>query len=146
MHQRQRMGDLLRRMVPLSWHDVDEILQEQRISSRRFGETAIAMGLCRPEHVWRAWCGQNPDKIESVDLDQIGVDAQAVALIPRDIAMRLNVIPIRVAGDLLVVATSDQNTSDAATALATIVVKQKIRFVIAPAEQIKIALMAYYPA
>ena len=56
--QRQKIGDLLKRLVPLSAHDVDEILHEQRHSQQRFGETAIAMGLCRPEHVWRRGAGR----------------------------------------------------------------------------------------
>ena len=86
--QRQKIGELLMRLVPLSRHDVDEILQEQRATQLRFGETAISMGLCRPEHVWRAWCGQSTDEVEQVDLDEVGVDAQATPLIPREIAMR----------------------------------------------------------
>src|SRR4051794_28284086 len=105
--QRQKIGELLRRMVPLSRHDVDEILQEQRASQLRFGETAISMGLCRPEHVWRAWCGQSSDEIQCVDLDEVGVDSQATPLIAREVAMRFGAIPLRFTSGALLVATSD---------------------------------------
>ncbi len=141
-HQ-QRMGDLLRRLVPLSGHDVDEILQEQRIGSRRFGETAIAMGLCRPEHVWRAWHGQNPDKIELVDLEQVGIDTQSVTRIPRETAMKYGVIPLRVADEQLIVAACESSYRLAISALQLAVI-QKIKFVIAPDTQVWDAIARYY--
>src|SRR5439155_6477219 len=58
---RARIGELLSRMVPLSGHDVEEILQEQSATRRRFGEIALAWGLCKPEHVWDAWGQQSTD-------------------------------------------------------------------------------------
>jgi type IV pilus assembly protein PilB len=142
--QRQRIGELLKRLVPLSTHDVDEILNEQRASQRRFGETAISMGLCRPEDVWRAWCGQSSDQIERVDLDDVGIDAQATPLISRDVAMRFGVIPLRVSGGALVVATSDLCFEEASVGLPPLV-NLKLKFVLAPQEQIHRALGMYYP-
>lgn len=142
--QRQRFGDLLKRLVPLSGHDVDEILNEQRASNLRFGETAISMGLCQPEHVWRAWCGQSSDQIERVDLDEIGIDAQATPLIPRDIAMRFGVIPVRVADGALVVATSDLCFEEAVVGLPPLV-HLRLKFVLASQQEIQSALATYYP-
>src|SRR5438067_12476710 len=107
MSRRARFGELLSRMVPLSGHDVEEILQEQNSNRKRFGEIALAWGLCRPEHVWDAWCQQTADGREVVDLEQIGVDAQAAALLPADTARQLHAIPIRMAGDAVLIATSD---------------------------------------
>jgi hypothetical protein len=143
--QRQRIGELLKRLVPLSAHDVEDILHEQRGTPMRFGETAISMGLCQPEHVWRAWCGQGSDEVQRVDLDQVGVDAQAIPLIARDIAMQFGVIPIRVAGDLLVVATSDLCFEEAVVGLPPLL-HLKLKFVLAPQQQIQKALATYYPA
>jgi type IV pilus assembly protein PilB len=143
--QHQKIGDLLKRLVPLSTHDVDDILNEQRASQLRFGETAISMGLCRPEHVWRAWSGQHSDEIERVDLDEVGVDAQATPLIPREVAMRFGVIPLRVAPDALIVATSDLCFEEAVVGLPPLV-ELKLKFVLAPQEQIQQALMRYYPS
>ena len=143
--QRQKIGDLLRRLVPLSRHDVDEILQEQRATQLRFGETAIALGLCRPEHVWRAWCGQTTDEIQRVNLDEVGVDAQASPLIPREVAMRFGVMPIRVVTGTLMVATSDVCFEEAVVGLPPLV-HLKLKFVLAPQDQIQRALATYYPA
>ena len=142
--QRQKIGEALRRLVPLSTHDVDEILHEQRANNMRFGETAIAMGLCRPEHVWRAWSGQHSDQVEQVDLDEVGIDSQATPLIPREVAMRFGVIPLRVAGGVLVVATSDLCFDEAVVGLPPLL-HHKLKFVLAPQEQVRSALAVYYP-
>jgi hypothetical protein len=79
-----RIGEILSRIISLSNHDIEEILHEQRATHRPFGDIALAMGLCRPEDIWQAWSGQldglsgQPRKI---DLDSMGVDAQAIAFI-----------------------------------------------------------------
>ena len=142
--QRLKFGEMLKRLVPLSTHDVDEILHEQRASNMRFGETAISMGMCSPQHVWSAWCGQSSEQVEKVDLDEVGVDAQATPLIPRDIAMRFGVIPVRVSDGALVVATSDVCFEEAVVGLPPLV-NLKLKFVLAPQEQVQRALTVYYP-
>src|SRR5678815_2393749 len=107
MSHRPRIGELLSRMVPLSCHDVEEILQEQSNNRRKFGEIALAWGLCRPEHVWDAWCQQADSQNHTLDLDKIGVDARAAASIPAEVARQFGVIPIRIAGDCALVAIAD---------------------------------------
>src|SRR5439155_11209012 len=99
MKRRARFGELLSRMVPLSGHDVEEILQEQSATRRRFGEIALAWGLCKPEHVWDAWCQQSTDGTETIDLDKVGVDTQAAAMLPAPVARQHHVIPLRVANE-----------------------------------------------
>src|SRR4051812_15758645 len=86
-HQRSRIGELLSRIVPLSGHDVEEILQDQAGTNRKFGEIALAWGLCQPQHVWKAWCRQLASAgTEQVDLKLVGIDAQAAASIPAELA------------------------------------------------------------
>jgi hypothetical protein len=58
--------------------------------------------------------------------------------------MRFGVIPVRVASGCLVVATCDVCFEEASVALPTMV-DQKLKFVIAPAEQVRNAIAAYYP-
>src|ERR1700733_12952706 len=90
-----RFGELLSRLVHLSGHDVDEILAEQNASHRRFGEIALSLGMCTPENIWQAWCEQLLTQVQKVDLEVLGIDAQAAAIIGRDVALRLGAIPIR---------------------------------------------------
>ena len=144
MIQRSRIGELLSRIVPLSAHDVEEILQEQSGTHRRFGEIALAWGLCQPEHVWNAWCRQLAQGVERVDLHKIGIDSQAVALVSAEIARQCNVLPVRVAEDVIVMATSEADTAELETELAGRV-EHQIMFVRADATQLREMIDIYYP-
>jgi hypothetical protein len=138
-----RFGELLGRLVKLSRHDVDEILEEQSSTHHRFGEIALSWGLCAPEHVWQAWCDQLLEQVQKVDLEKLGVDSQAAGMISRELAMRLNAIPIRCMGRVLIVAVADHDTDHIATELRK-VTDMSLRFVVADANQLKFTLGVYY--
>ncbi len=141
-----KFGEILSRLVNLSRHDVEEILEEQNGNThRRFGEIALSFGLCEPEHIWQAWCDQLLTQVQRVDLDVLGIDAQAAAMIHPDVASRLNVIPIRCLGQLLVVAVPDSNT-DRIGAELTLITSKELRFVVAEPHQIQRAIARYYSA
>jgi len=142
----KRIGELLSQMVPLSGHDIDEILHEQSATRKPFGDIALAMGLCRPEHIWKAWCGQLliDGEPRRIDLASFGIDAQAVGCISQEIARRLNIIPVRVLGEFLIVAAADRSMVDASDALADLTGKQ-VRFVLTDAAAIRRAIETYYP-
>jgi hypothetical protein len=144
MDARRRMGQVLGQMGQLTPHDVDEILAEQRTTGARFGEIALALGLVQPEHVWAAWCTQLADKLEHVDLDEVGIDSQAIDSVPRELALALQVLPVRLWENQLIVAVTD--TARAAklgdlrqhTGLS-------IRCVLADPDDFAKALASYYP-
>ena len=137
-------GECLGRVVPLSGLDVAEILEDQETSGRRFGEIALAWGLCQPEHVWVAWAAQLGQQTQVVDLSRVGIDAQAVAMVPARLARRMRAVPVRTAGEDLVVAAEEATLERAAKRLPRLL-GRKVRFVVAPADQIQSALTAYYP-
>ncbi len=146
MQNRPRIGELLGEMIPLSGHDVEEILSEQHTSARRFGEIALSWGLCRPEHVWSARHRQVQDADgEIVDLDRDGIDAQAVALLPAELAQAFRAIAIR-AGECEIVVASDAQLSERARAALQDRLKKHVKFVIAPRKQIDAAIDVYYSA
>jgi hypothetical protein len=144
MNRRARMGELLSRMVPLSGHDVEEILQEQSNNRRKFGEIALSWGLCRPEHVWDAWCQQSADGTEVVDLEKIGIDTQAAALLTGDVARELSVIPVRVSSDAVLLAIAETPSEDTSKSL-TDALHRRIKFVRANPEQLRAMIELYYP-
>jgi hypothetical protein len=141
---RARIGELLSRMVPLSGHDVEEILQEQSATRRRFGEIALAWGLVKPEHVWNAWCQQSEDGTEAVDLEKIGVDSQAAALLPASVARQHHVIPLRVATDAILLASA--NGAMAHTDELSALLHRRVTFVQADKKQLERMLDRYYPS
>ena len=144
MQRRARFGELLSRMVPLSGHDVEEILSEQTANRRKFGDIALSWGLCKPEHVWDAWVQQSTHDGEVVDLEKVGVDAQAAALLHGEVARRLGVLPLRAASDAVLVAAADPAPDHAAEALAELL-HRRVKFVKADGEQLARMMDLYYP-
>jgi type IV pilus assembly protein PilB len=141
---RQRMGDLLARLGQLSPHDIDEILSEQRHTRQRFGAIAVSLGFCQPEHVWTAWCSQLSDRVDLVDLDEIGIDAQAVEFLSRELALGLRAMPVRVFEGQLIVAVSDPSRASGVAELGRRV-GMDVKCVLADNLQIETALAHYYP-
>lgn len=143
----RRFGDYLAQVVHLTSHDVSEILEDQSASGRRFGEIALSWGLCRPEQVWEAWAdqlsGRTRPSVQAVDLPSIGIDAQATTEVPRRLARRFGVMPIRKIGQTLVLAADETTVARAAARLPAIL-RKSIRFVVARSGQIDAALGEYY--
>jgi hypothetical protein len=139
-----RIGELLSRIVPLSGHDVEEILQEQSSNRRKFGEIALSWGLCRPEHVWDAWCQQSSQEGETLDLDRIGIDTHAASLLPAELARGLMVIPLRVTHDMALIATA-HTPGEAETNLLSAALQLRIKFARADQHQLVAMIERYYP-
>jgi hypothetical protein len=137
-------GECLGKVVQLSDLDVSEILEHQAATRRRFGEIALAWGLCRPQHVWQAWWEQLSQQTPLVDLHRIGVDVQAVAHVPADLAVQFRAVPLRCHHEQLVVATCEQGLARARAELPALLNKQ-VQFVTAEPAQLDEALLAYYP-
>jgi len=144
MNQSSRMGQLLGAMVPLSALDIEEILIEQRRTKRRFGQIALGWGLCEPQHVWHAWFSQLDGEPRMFNLSDIGIDTQAVASCPRDVALMYNVMPVRRMGLQLVVATTPAHLP-AARRVLNDKLGMDVRFILCADEQVARALATYYP-
>ena len=138
-------GQCLGRVVALSAHDVSEILEHQAATRRRFGEIALAWGLCQPQHVWQAWWNQlSEQQAAKVDLTKVGVDAQAVAHLPGALAHQFGVVPLRSFENQLVVATAEHGLTRARAEVPRLLGRQ-VKFVVAERAQLDDALAAYYP-
>jgi hypothetical protein len=138
-----RFGELMRRLMPLSQHDIEEILQEQASSNRRFGEIAMAMGLATPEQVWRVWLDQLEGRTERVALADIGIDAQAVRYLPANLAWSRRVVALRCLDEHLVVAV-DQHPEPATRSALERATGKRVRFVMTDARHLHAALTRYY--
>jgi hypothetical protein len=143
----QRFGDVLRRFVPISRHDIEEVLQEQagEPAHRKFGEIALSMGLCEPQHVWQAWCHQLSHHVERVNLAEIGIDSQATMHVSRAVAREYRAVPVRCLDEQIVIAVDEASHARAAKDLPGLI-KMQMHFVIADSKQIDDALNQYYPA
>ena len=140
---------MLSTMVPLSAHDIDEILCEQTVTRRRFGDIALSLGLCRPEHVWEAWLGQLAvlSSPPLVNLETFGIDSQAASLSNVEVSERLRAIPVRIFENIVLVAiasdSTDEQRTEAITALSAHL-RRDVRLVAADQNQIRQAISKYY--
>lgn len=142
MHR--RIGQLLQEIVPLSAHDVEDILQEQKSTRQRFGDVALSLGLVRPEHVWKAWIRQIESETTEVDLDQVGVDAQVVNLLPRPVVCQYRLLPIRNSGEEVLIAC--ENLPDEHThRFIQQLLPQRVLFIRARPGQVDQAIHRYHP-
>ena len=139
-------GEYLGKVVQLSSHDVAEIMEHQSATRQKFGEIALAWGLCRPQHVWQAWWGQLQGETPHVDLTKIGVDAQSVGQFPIALAVEFRAVPLRSYRDQLVVATTSIGLARAKAELPAALAGKQVRFVVADVAQIDGAIATYYPS
>lgn len=139
----RRLGELLGDQVPLSTLDVEEVLVEQARSARAFGEVALELGLCTPEHVWRAWAEQLLEGPRYVDLDRVGIDARALYALPTELALEYRVIPVRQIGEVLIVAAGRSGLERARAELPGLLGRE-VRFAVTEGEDVARALEACY--
>jgi len=139
-----KFGTHLGKLIPLSDHDVEEILHEQRLSQRRFGEVALSMGLCQPEHVWRAWANQLDSHTPRVRLSKVGVDSTAVKSLPASVAKKLNALPVRCVDDHLLIAVAAL-PDESGVRLLEESAGRKVRLVLAAEPELSQWMTRYYP-
>lgn len=140
----QRIGELLSRIIPLTDHDVEEILHEQAATNQKFGDIALSLGLCQPEHILRAWLNQLETRTDRVNIERLGVDVQALAHVSRDLARRHQALPVRaIDGDVLVAVcrVPDVQTLAELEACAGC----RVKLVLADEAELVAAIERYYP-
>jgi hypothetical protein len=142
---RPLIGEVLGRMGKLSPIDIDEILAEQNFSRRRFGEIALSWGLCQPEHICDAWCSQLADGRLRLDLCDMPIDPSALTCLSADSARQAGVLPIRIVGDQLILATARLLNDFESIQIAQLAGRE-VRFIQADAEEIEQAIEACYAA
>ena len=143
MPETVRIGQLLQRVVPISEHDIHEILTEQSNTRRRFGSIALSWGLCEPEHIWSAWLSQLEYGPQHVNLRDMGIDGQATAHMSRELALRFRAVPVRVLGEQIVIAIDETYLEQAREELGKLLARE-IKFVTADAIEIDRAIKKYY--
>src|SRR4051812_40307811 len=141
----QRIGELLSRIIPLSDHDVEEILHEQEATNQKFGDIALSLGLCKPEHVLRAWLRQLETRTDRVNISNMGVDAQALVHLNGDLARKYTALPVRAIEDDVLVAVA--HVPDVAS-LAEIeaFAGRRVKLVLADEAELSRLIERYYPA
>jgi type IV pilus assembly protein PilB len=102
----QHLGSLLINRGNLTVDQVKQAFEEQTLTGKRLGEIVVGHGWVTPQDLAQALAQQNG--LEYVDLAETDLDLQVASLLPRDLAIRYEALPVRfLADDLLLVAVAD---------------------------------------
>ena len=105
---RRRLGEVLVAGRVLTETQLDEALRVQREDKgrrRRLGEVIVALGLADEVQIARALSDQLG--LPFLDLGSLPIPDETLAVLPRNVALRHNAIPVTLAHDVLTVALAD---------------------------------------
>ncbi len=103
--EHRKIGEILIEMGSLAPAEVRLIVDHQRESRKRFGETGIAQGLLSDAVVAQALAQQFG--LEYADLDSVIVDPALNESLPAELPLRYNFIPLQQTEEGLVIAIAD---------------------------------------
>ena len=141
MEGRRLLGQILKGQGHVREGQVQEALGEQRTHGGLIGQCLVDMGTCTQAHIVSALAEQAG--LESVDIATIEPQAEALELVDSSTAHAFTILPLRIEGDVLVVALGDpQNTAilqDLGFSTG-----MEVRGAVADAEAIKAAVLVHY--
>ncbi len=106
MNKNIKLGDILVSANKINKSKLEEALRQQKkIKTKCIGEVLVDMGFVKEEDILEVL--ETQLKIPSVDLAAYKINPKATALIPENIAIRYNLIPIDKIDNKLIVAMSD---------------------------------------
>jgi type IV pilus assembly protein PilB len=104
--EHKRLGDLLLEQQVITPDELASAVTEQRKNGQLLGATLVRMGVVTEEVIVR--CLQRQLGLALLDLNDVVVDEQALALVKEDVAKKYGAIPIEVEGrSTLIVAMAD---------------------------------------
>ncbi len=100
-----RLGDILIQEGLLTEDQCKQALAEQKSSGHRLGYVLVSMGLVEENAITTVLARQY--RMPAVDLSKFRVDERIIKLIPADLAIKHNVLPLKREGRTLTVAMAD---------------------------------------
>jgi len=100
-----RLGDLLIKEGLITKDQLDKALAEQRSSGTRLGYSLVKLGFVQETEITKMLARQY--RMPAVDLARFEVDSKIVKMIPGDIALKHQVLPLKREGRTLTVAMAD---------------------------------------
>ena len=103
--EKRRLGEILVDVGVIDEHQLEIAMSEHQRIGGRLGEVLIDLGLCTEESISRALASQSG--VEHYDLDKAEIDPAVTQYLPHELARRLQVVPVRLDRDALVVAMAN---------------------------------------
>ncbi len=137
----ERIGELLVRENLLSAEQLQQARSEAQAKGARLGAQITKLGLLEEAELTEFVAKQYG--VPSIDLDEFDVDPEVVALVPEDVALKHNVVPVNRAGSTLILATADPSNIYALDDIKFLT-GYNIQAVVASEEAIKRGIEKYY--
>ena len=135
------LGEILMDLQLITPAQLEQALQQQKVSHKRLGEVLIEQGVVEREAVLKGLCERFG--VPFVNLRQFDVDPKAVALVPGHFARKHMVMPILLDADRLLIAIPDPSDSELINMLRFMTGKM-LEFCLASPADIAYAISAYY--
>ena len=100
-----RLGELLVNNGLITPKQLDEALQEQKISGNKLGSSLVKLGIISEKNLV-SFLSRHYG-VPAIDLNEIQIDPEAMKMIPADVIFKYQAIPIKRIGSTLRVAMSD---------------------------------------
>jgi type IV pilus assembly protein PilB len=100
-----RLGDLLVSKGLLTNKQLEDALQEQKISGNKLGTSLVKLGYISEKSLV-SFLSRHYG-VPAIDLSEVQIDPEAIKMIPPDVVFKYQVIPIKRVGSTLRVAMSD---------------------------------------
>jgi hypothetical protein len=139
-----RIGELLVEQGTLSAAQVEEILADQRVSHRPFGDLAERLFGIHPKAIEDAWVEQYLRIAGVVDLNEVAVETECLRLLSRRQAWQFHLLPMHREDNEVHVATSAENLVRAVN-FSTRGIDEPVYLLIAERTQLREFLMKHYP-
>ena len=137
----KKIGEILIEQGLITQTQLNEALQEQKLTGEKLGEILIKKGLISQEELER--CLTKQRGIAQFDLSNYIIELAVVKLIPEEFAQKYKLVPVFLVENTLTVAMSDPSNVFIIDELQRIT-KLIIEPVMAPELEIKKALDQYY--
>ena len=137
-----RLGELLPNAGVISQENLKAALAEQKVSHLRLGEILIKEGYLTENHLAEALAQQLD--LQQVSMVKMRPQQEALALVPENVAARLNILPLELVGDdKIVIAMADPMDTYAVDELY-LLTNREIEIRVATSTDIHKALVNYY--
>ena len=137
----ERLGDLLIREGLISREQLSQALEQQRGSGMRLGYMLVKLGFVQEIEITKMLARQY--RVPAVDLSRFEVDGKIVKMVPAEVAVKHNVLPLKREGRTLTVAMADPTNVTAIDDLKFIT-RYDIFPVIAGEYTLRTAIERYY--
>lgn len=139
--KRLRLGDLLVSASLITPEQLNQALEQQKEKKERLGAVLIDSGVITEQQLVQALEMQLG--IEFVDLSNLTIPTELARLLPRNLARRHNIVPVKLENDTLTLAMSDP-LNYVAIEDAKTTTRKRVIPVIATAAAIDRAIMTLY--